>query len=158
MLEPYFRWLGGIPIGKQISESLWAYPTIQAFHLVFLAVLVGALLIVDLRLLGRGMIRQPLNVVARDAMPWLLISLAGMLLTGIPQLMSNWSRQYYSEFFWQKMYFLAAALVFTFTVRLFATRTAATGGTTMGQKVVALVSIFLWTNVAIAGRLIGLFT
>ena len=56
------------------------------------------------------------------------------------------------------MYFLTAALVFTFTVRLAVTRRADIGGTTMGQKVVALVSIFLWTNVAIAGRLIGLFT
>ena len=56
------------------------------------------------------------------------------------------------------MYFLAAALIFTFTVRLAVTRRSDIGGTTMGQKVVALVSIFLWTNVAIAGRLIGLFT
>jgi len=38
------------------------------------------------------------------------------------------------------------------------TRGSETGGTTMGQKVVAIVSIFLWYNVAVAGRLIGLFT
>ena len=158
MLEPYFRWLGSFAVGKQISESLWAYPTIQAFHLVFLAVLVGALLIVDLRLLGRGMIRQPLNVVARDAMPWLLISIVGMLLTGIPQLMSNWSRQYYSEFFWQKMYFLAAAIVFTFTVRRWVAMSPDGRVAPIVSRVVALVSIFLWGSVAVSGRLIGLFT
>jgi hypothetical protein len=158
MLEPYFRWLGGLPASKAISESLWIFPMIQAFHLVFLVILIGSLLIVDLRLLGKGMVRQPMNVVAKDAMPWLLISLVGMVTTGIPQLMSNWSREYESEFFWRKMYFLLAALVFTFTVRLAVTRGSDTGGTSMGQKVVGLVSIFLWTNVAIAGRLIGLFS
>jgi len=158
MLEPLFRWLGGLPASKAISESLWIFPMIQAFHLVFLTILIGALLIVDLRLLGRGMIRQPLNQVAGDAMPWVIFSLLGMILTGVPQLMSNWSREYQSEFFWQKMYFLAAALIFTFTVRLAVTRGSETGGTTMGQKVVAIVSIFLWFNVAVAGRLIGLFT
>jgi hypothetical protein len=157
LLYPAFEWIGSLAMSRAIGESLWIYPVVQAFHLVFLAILIGALLIVDLRLLGRGMIRQSTSQVARDAWPWLLTALAGMLLTGLPQLMQNWSRQYYSEFFWQKMYFLAAALVFTFTVRRWVaaadTRVAPVWG-----KVVAAVSIFLWMNVAIAGRLIGLLS
>lgn len=158
MLEPFFRWLGDFQMSTAISESLWLYPTIQAFHLVFLAILAGAILIVDIRLLGHGMIRQSVNQVARDAMPWLVIGLAGMVLTGVPQLMSNWSRQYYSEFFWQKMYFLLAALIFTFTVKHWMTRSTTVGGTTAGQKVSGLVSIVLWGGVVVSGRLIGLFT
>ena len=79
---------------------------------------------------------------------WLFVGLAGMVLTGLPQLMQNWSRQYYSEFFWQKMSFLAAALIFTFTVRLYVTRAENTISPIWG-KLTALVSIFLWTNVAI---------
>jgi hypothetical protein len=157
MLYSVFEWLGSLPVSRAIGESLWIYPVVQAFHLVFLAILVGALWIVDLRLLGRGMTRQPIMQVARDARPWLFIGLAGMVLTGLPQLMQNWSRQYYSEFFWQKMSFLAAALIFTFTVRLYVTR-AETTISPIWAKLTALVSIFLWTNVAIAGRLIGLFT
>ncbi len=158
MLEPFFRWLGAFEVSKAIGESLWIYPVIQAFHLVFLAILAGAILIVDLRLLGTGMVRQPLSQVARDAKPWLFIGLLGMVATGVPQLMSNWSRQYYSEFFWQKMYFLLAALVFTFTVRLYMTRGGTTGTTTAGQKLAGLVSIVLWGGVVVSGRLIGLFT
>ena len=158
MLEPFFRWLGDFEASKAISESLWIYPTIQAFHLVFLAILAGALLIVDLRLLGKGMVRQSVEQVARDAMPWLLIGLVGMVSTGVPQLMSNWSRQYHSEFFWQKMYFLTAALVFTFTVRHMMTRSHTVGATTAGQKIAGLVSIILWGGVVVSGRLIGLFT
>ena len=158
MLEPLFRWLGDFPASKAISESLWIYPMIQAFHLVFLAILVGAILIVDLRLLGTGMVKQPISQVSRDAKPWLFIGLIGMVLTGVPQLMSNWSRQYHSEFFWQKMYFLLAALVFTFTVRLYMTRGNATDRTTAGQKLAGLVSIVLWGGVIVSGRLIGLFT
>ena len=157
MLYPFFEWLGSFALGRAIGESLWIYPVVQAFHLVFLAILVGALLIVDLRLLGRGMIRQPTAQVARDAWPWFLTGLVGMVLTGVPQLMQNWSRQYYSEFFWQKMYFLAAALVFTFTVRYWVTRSEGRVAP-VWAKLVAVVSIFLWMNVAIAGRLIGLLT
>ena len=43
MLEPVFRWLGEMPASKAISESLWMFAMIQAFHLVFLAILVGAI-------------------------------------------------------------------------------------------------------------------
>jgi hypothetical protein len=108
--------------------------------------------------LGSGMIRQPIAQVARDARPWLVGSLIGMLVTGLPQLMQNAMREYYSEFFWQKMYFLAAALIFTFTVRRkVAFSTEDRFNPALG-KVVALVSIVLWGGVIVSGRLIGLFT
>ena len=158
MLESSFEWIGNLAVSKAIGESLWIYPVIQAFHLVFLAVLVGALLIVDLRLLGSGMVRQPVAQVARDARPWLIGSLIGMVLTGVPQLMQNAMREYYSEFFWQKMYFLAAAIVFTFTVRRWVAMSPDGRVAPIVSRVVALVSIFLWGSVAVSGRLIGLFT
>jgi hypothetical protein len=158
MLEPFFVWLNNLAVSKYIGESLWIYPLVQAVHLVFLAILIGALLIVDLRLLGRGMIRQSVDQVARDAWPWFLIGIVGMVLTGVPQLMQNASREYHSEFFWQKMYFLAAALIFTFTVRRKLTHAPEGRVPPVWAKVVAIVSILLWMNVAISGRLIGLFT
>jgi hypothetical protein len=158
MLQSYFESVGNWPVSKAIGESLWIYPVVQAVHLVFLAILIGALLIVDLRLLGRGMIRQSVAQVAKDAWPWLLIGIGGMVLTGIPQLMQNAGREYHSEFFWQKMYFLAAALVFTFTVRRKLTQAPEGRVAPIWGKAVAIVSILLWMNVAISGRLIGLFT
>jgi hypothetical protein len=158
MLEKFFLDVGEWPISKAIGESLWIYPVIQAFHLVFLAILVGAILIVDLRLLGRGMTRQPAAVIARDAWPWFLIGIVGMVLTGVPQLMQNASREYYSEFFWQKMYFLAAALLFTVTVRRKVSIAADGTVAPILSKVVAVVSLVLWGGVVVSGRLIGLFT
>ena len=158
MLESSFVWLGELPISKFIGESLWIYPVIQAFHLVFMAILVGAVLIVDLRLMGSGMIRQPIAQVARDARPWLISALVGMVLTGVPQLLQNALREYYSEFFWQKMYFLAAALIFTFTVRRKVAFTSEDRFNPLVGKLVAVVSIVLWGGVMVSGRLIGLFT
>ena len=158
MMENFFVWLGDLPVSRAIGESIWIYPVIQAFHLVFLAILAGALLIVDLRLLGSGMIRQPTAVVARDARPWLVGGIIGMAITGIPQMMQNAMREYYSEFFWQKMYFLAAALVFTFTVRRKVALAADGSVAPIWSKLVAIVSILLWGTVVVSGRLIGLFT
>jgi len=158
MLLPYFEWVNALPASVAINESLWLFAVIQAFHLVALALLSGALLVVDLRLLGGGFQTRSVSQVARDAWPWLLAGIIGMFVTGIPQLMANASRVYYSEYFWQKMYFLAAALIFTFTVRLMVTRAqdGRVGG--LSSKLVGLVSLFLWSGVAASGRLIGLFT
>jgi hypothetical protein len=158
MLESFFLWLGELPFSKFIGESIWIYPMIQAFHLVFLAILAGAVLIVDLRLLGQGMVRQPVATIARDAGPWLLIGLVGMVATGVPQMMQNASREYYSEFFWQKMYFLAAALIFTYTVKRRVSLAADGAVPAVWSKLVAVVSIVLWGGVVVSGRLIGLFT
>ena len=154
MLEPLFEWISMLSISQAIGNSLWIYPVVQAIHLVFLAMLLGAVLVVDLRLLGLGFSHQPISQVARDARPWLIGGLIGMVLTGVPQLMQNAMREYFAQFFWWKMYFLAAALIFTFTVK----RRATSGPRVPGYgKLVGLVSIALWAGVTVSARLIGLF-
>lgn len=157
-MESYFEAIAAWGISRAINESAWIFPVIQAFHLVALAVLAGALLVVDLRLLGRGFTQQPVAAVARDARPWLLGGIAAMVLTGIPQFISLATKEYNSEFFRNKMLFLLAALIFTFTVRRMVTQ-APDGrfGPAVG-KLVAIISIILWSGIAIEARLIGLFS
>jgi hypothetical protein len=155
MLQPFFEWLQALPVSQFIGSSIWIYPLVQAIHLVFLALFAGAILIVDLRLLGFGMKTQPLSQVARDARPWLITGFLGMVATGVPQLMQNASREYFSEFFWYKMYLIAFGLILIATVRRKMTQADEPSA---GGKVVALISIAVWAGVVINARLIGLFT
>jgi hypothetical protein len=153
-----FAQIAGWSVSRTINESSWIFPLVQAFHLVALGFLAGALLMVDLRLLGKGFSQQPTARVARDARPWLIGSLVAMVLTGIPQFMSLATKEYESQYFRWKMGFLLTALIFTFTVRrLVAYAPEGRFGGAI-SKVVALVSIGLWTSVAINGRLIGFFS
>ena len=71
MLLPFFEWLDTLAIGDWISESAYAAPYINVGHLLALVVVIGSVLVVDLRLLGHGMSNQPLAKVARNALPWL---------------------------------------------------------------------------------------
>jgi hypothetical protein len=155
MLLPVFEWFGTLAVSQAINESLWAFAVIQAFHLLALAVLLGAVLIVDLRLLG-GLSHQPLGQLARDARPWLIGGLIAIVLTGVPQLMSNAMRVYHSDWFWYKMTLFAVALVFTFTLRHKITQLDEARIGPWG-RIAGLVSITLWVAIAINGRLIGLF-
>ena len=117
MLQPYFQYMNDSWVAKAISESLWIYPLDQAIHLVFLALFAGSILILDIRLLGLGMKEQSIAKVARDSWPWVIVGFVGLVATGIPQLIQNAMREYFSEFFWIKMYVLPIALIYTLTVR-----------------------------------------
>ena len=159
MMLSFFEWMGNLEFSKALGASVWQFALIQAIHLVFLAVFAGAVLIVDLRLMGRTLTDRPVSQVARDAQPWLIGGFLGLLLTGVPQMMQNALREYYSIFFWIKMGFMALALIFTFTLRRQVTLAArGSSAVTFQTKVVGLVSIVLWAMVAIPARLIGLFS
>jgi uncharacterized membrane protein len=155
MLQGFFEAMGQWPISQAIGASIWIYPLIQAIHLVFLALFAGGMLIVDLRLLGYGLRSKSVAQVARDARPWMISGFLGLVLTGVPQLMQNSTREYFSEFFWYKMYLIAFGLILLVTVRRKVTQQ---NETTLLAKVVALLSIATWTGVTINARLIGLFT
>ena len=159
MLEPFFQWMNDLAVSKAIGESIWIFPLVQAVHLVFLALFAGALLIVDLRLLGLGMREQSVAKIARDARPWLIVGLVGLVVTGMPQLMQNAMREYFSEYFWIKMYVLPVALIYTFTIRQRVAMADESRVAPAMSKLAGLASILLWIGgVTIPSRLIGLFT
>src|SRR5713226_2669711 len=54
-LLPFFEWCEHTAVGAAIRGSAWLFPVIEAFHLLALALIGGAILIVDLRLLGLGL-------------------------------------------------------------------------------------------------------
>ncbi len=154
----FFESLNNLGASVTIRESVWISPMVNVLHLLFLVLLAGAVLIVDLRLMGAGAKEQPLAKVARDAQPWVILALLGLLVTGIPQLISNALREYYSIFFWTKTCVLVVALIYTFTLRRKVTLAEEGRVAPFWSKVVGIVSILLWAGVAIPARLIGLFT
>jgi hypothetical protein len=119
---------------------------------------VGGIFMVDLRLMGTGFTSLPLAKVARDARPWVIWGLVGLLVTGIPQLMQNATREYHSEFFWYKMQLLPVALIYHFTLRHKITMAAEGRVAPILSKLAGVVSIALWTSIAVTSRFIGLFT
>src|SRR3982750_2924421 len=102
-LLPLFQWCQASAIGSAIRTSPWAFAVIESMHLLGLAAIGGAVLVVDLRLLGVGLRRQTVSDVARDAHPWLVRSLALMLTTGAALFMSESVKCYYSTPFRVKM-------------------------------------------------------
>lgn len=152
-LLPFFEWCEASWIGDSIRNSLWLFPVIESIHLLGLCMLGGAILILDLRMLGVGL-RQPIAELARDTRPWLIGAVIVMLATGIPLFLSEAIKCYYNTSFWVKITTLPFAMAFAFTYRQ---KVATQEGveTNARTRSVAIVSIVLWVVVAAAGRWIG---
>jgi hypothetical protein len=154
-LLPFFQWCENSGVGETIRSSSWLFPVIESVHLLGLAVIGGAVLVVDLRLLGFGLRRQPVAQLAMDAQRWLIASLIVMVITGSLLFTSEAIKCYYHIAFWVKMTSLLLAIVFTFTVRRKVTMADETRIRPLWSKLVAVISVALWSGVGVGGRWIG---
>ena len=155
MVYSFFQWCEASAIHNAIANSLWAFAVIESVHLLALAAIGGAVLVVDMRMLGLGLRHQSIGEVARGTFPWLVGSLLVMLGTGIALFLSEPLKCYYSTPFWVKMTSLALAMLFTFTIRRSVTRADETRMRPIFYKLVAVVSLGLWFSVGASGRWIG---
>lgn len=153
-LLEFCQWLQFSPPLVAMRGSSWLFPVIATIHLMGLSVIGGAVLLVDLRLLGLGLRSQPVAQLARDAERWLFRGLYVMVATGILLFMCFATKYYYLTFFWVKMAALLLVIVFTVSVRRTMTADDARINP-VRARVVAVVSLSLWTTVALGGRYIG---
>jgi hypothetical protein len=149
----FFLWCEKTYLGHWIKSATWAFATIETIHIMALAVLLGTLIVVDLRLLGFGMRRQSPSYLAQLMAPWTFGSLVVMVLTGISLFVAEANRLSQSAPFAFKMLLLIFAVVTHFTIRAKVTGEGARVGSIL-SKVVACLSIFFWFGVALAGRAI----
>jgi Family of unknown function (DUF6644) len=154
LLLPFFEWCDGLALSQAYRDSTYLFPVTQALHVLAVTVFIGAIVIGDLRLLGWGPVGQSRASIARSAQRVLLWAGLAVLATGIPQFTTNALTYQRSWLFLFKMWLLAAALLYTLTVRQ---RVAvADEGRTPSwvPRVVGAVSLVLWIGVTISGRLI----
>lgn len=150
----FFRWFEMEPVGHYIREATWIFAIIETLHIMALAVFLGTIFVVDLRLLGFGMKRQTPAEVARELAPWTLTSLAFMLLTGLALFSSEAIRMSTSSPFFYKIVFFTLGVIIHFT--LYRKATQPNGNVGPGfAKLAGCLSLICWFGVALAGRAIA---
>jgi hypothetical protein len=130
----------------------WAFPVVQSCHFMGFALFIGTIAIVDFRLLGWGMRRQTAAQLAADLAPWTLAGLAVMLATGFLMFSADAVVYHVNPSFQFKMWCLAAALLFHFTIHRKAT---GPGVSPLAAKLAGGLSLALWTAVIAGGRMIA---
>jgi hypothetical protein len=87
--RPYFEWCGNTWLGSSVRDTVWAFPLIETFHLLALAVLLGTVLIVNLRVFGLGERYVSVPQIARQLEPWMLAAVGVLIASGIPMALSE---------------------------------------------------------------------
>jgi hypothetical protein len=139
-----------------INRWVWVFPVVESLHICGFTLLVGTVAVLDLRLSDLALTRQSLANLAKSLAPWIYLGIAVQFITG-PYLFTASPHDYiHNPSFRMKMYFLAAALLFHFTI----VRGTAGKSQPLGvgwRRLVAFVSIALWVGVIFSGLSIGFF-
>ncbi|MBV8846414.1 MAG: hypothetical protein JO307_26715 [Bryobacterales bacterium] len=147
-LQPFYEWCGNTALGMWIRDTVWAFPLIETFHLLALAVLLGSVLIINLRILGCGARFASASQLAGDLEPWIRVSIVVGIFSGVLLFMSEPMKCYESYSFPVKMGLIVAGVVFHFTGE----RKWALGAQGFRSKLAAGVALVLWTGVGLAGK------
>ncbi len=141
-------------IGQTVRDISWMFGFLEFTHFVGLCVLFGSLLLVDLRLIGVlkiGNLRSVLKFTN-----WAIAGFAINLLSGIGFFFSNPVNYYENPLFRAKMVFVLLAglnvLYFELVERKKIEHLTAGETPAMDTRIVAGLSLFLWTVVIILGR------
>lgn len=114
---PIYEGLDQSALATVVKDSLWMVPWAGALHLLALGVLGGAILLVDMRVLGAGLASQTPAALMRSLRPFLIAAVGVMVFSGSVLALGELMKLFYSPPYWVKMAALAAALLFTFGVR-----------------------------------------
>lgn len=152
-----FQWFESTTIGTTVRDSNWLFPFIESVHMLGIVVLVGTSVLLDLRLLGRGILcHQPASQVASRALPVMWGSFAVMFITGVLMFLSEATRCYGSVSFRVKIVLLAAvglnALVFQLGPYRKIAGWESAAVAPRSARVAAWLSLALWVCIVVAGR------
>ena len=141
------------------NHNSWAIPTIQSIHIVGIAVVLGSVFMIDLRILGWAGMDQTLRQTTSRFIPWLTAGLCLQLATGLLMVIGEPVRELVTFSFWLKMFLVAVstliAAIFQITLRKHEPQWEETLIHRRSIKWLAMLTFLIWACIIILGRLIA---
>jgi uncharacterized membrane protein len=134
-----------------IAETGWLYAAISVTHYFTLFVLVGTIVLVDLRILGVAARSQSVTQLAETLFPWTWTALGLALLSGFLMFTTDGGDYYPDRVFRIKMGVILVALIFAVIVRLNFRKWDQSPVMSAWAKLAACLSILFWVGDILAG-------
>ena len=159
-MKQFAKWLSTTTPSVFLQEhNTWAIPVIQSIHIVGIALVMGSVLMIDLRILGWAATDQTLRQTSSRFGPWLTASLWLMLVTGILMVIGEPVRELVTFSFWFKMALVAigtiVAAIFRINLRRHERQWEDTLVHRSSIRGMALATFFVWFCVILLGRFIA---
>ena len=140
-------------VADALNNSEWVFALAECVHIGGFAVAIGSIALVDFRMLNLGLRSETAARILRDTELWTVVALLFVMFSGVALFLSQVDIYRVNLIFPIKMYVLAAALIYNFTVH----RRVATmeNPPPFVSKLVAMVSLLLWVSVVFGGIFTG---
>jgi hypothetical protein len=154
-LYEFFLWMETTWFG--VIGKTWgaAFAVVEAFHLLAMALLGGAVFVADFRLLGWSFSDLPAQEVVDKAHKVFVVGLIVVLSTGIFMACGVAGKIYWLPVFWYKMLALMTGILFVFFIKRPLLNRGLDEIKPWVVKLVAVASLLVWITVAATGRWIG---
>jgi uncharacterized membrane protein len=151
MLLHLCRWLQGHSFIALINGTAWTAAGLEIVHYFSMFILVGAMVIVDLRVLGLVGRRQDATQLAGLLFPWIWISLALNFVSGFLMFAGSAMSYYRNDVFNDKIAVILLAIVANLIVHQKVRKWGQLPAMPASAKLAAFISIGLWIGAIIAG-------
>jgi len=145
-------------LGLAMRKSIWLYPAVETVHIIGLALLVGSIAVLDLRLMGLSR-SLPVRKLARHTLPWTIGSFALILPSGLMMFAAHATDFIASPVFALKMGLIFAAIINAAVFHTSVFRSAAAWDVDVmppaAARASAALSLLLWLTVIACGRLLA---
>ena len=151
-------WLGATALSQAMRGNAWFYPIVEIVHILGFAVLVGSVVLFDLRVLGFAR-NLPVVALGRHLLRWALASLLLVLPAGLLLFSAHPGELARNPAFQLKLVLIAAAGLNALAFHAFPYRSVAGWERELpaptAARLHALLSILLWVGVISCGRLLA---
>ncbi len=140
-------------VGDALNSAEWVFALAECVHIGGFAIAIGSIALVDFRMLNLGLRRESTARILGYTELWTVVALLFVIFSGVALFLSQVDVYRVNLVFPWKMYVLAAALLYNFTIH----RRVATmkDPPPIVNKLVATVSLLLWTLVVFGGIFTG---
>jgi len=154
------RALESTPLAVAIAKSNWLFPLLETLHVLAIAIVVGSLAMLDIRLLGLANVRRSLSEMMRSVLPWVWSAFIVAAVCGALLFSSKASTYYVNLPFRIKFVclILAAANMLAFHWSAQDISGWQNGPPPLRARIAGAISLVLWISIVAAGRWIGFTT
>jgi hypothetical protein len=158
-LQAVWEALETSPLGDFVASSAWAFPTIEAVHVIAIVTVVGTVAIMDLRLLGLASTSWTVTQMSKDTLRWIWAAFVTAAVTGTLLFVSKAHIYAREPWFLWKLVLIAAAGLNMGVFHVFAWRKVnewdAKSAAPMVGAIAGALSLTLWVAAIFCGRFIG---
>jgi hypothetical protein len=157
-LDNFCAWIERTSLSQAIQVTSWSVPAVQTVHILAIAAVMAAALMLNLRLLGIMGSDRSIAEVSKRFRPVIWWTLPVLLLSGAILIIGEPVRSLENPVFQLKMFLLSMVIILMLAWQVPLRKDSRywdAGGRSAGIKLIAIVSLALWTSIVCAGRWIA---